>query len=191
MPSNDPALQEWADNASAAVRRGGRARQAVIRHLARQRCCLSATEIFDGLRAEGSPVGLASIYRALEQLAALRLLLRVDLGDVARYEPALPGGDHHHHVICDDCGKVEPFSDRSARVGARRSRRSPRLRARGPRRAPPRLLRGLPRRVGAGERNRLRRLLHTNRAKGGAIRPPLRGSNTVSLLAAFGCRWAL
>ena len=112
MPSNDPALQEWADNASAAVRRGGRARQAVIGHLARQRCCLSATEIFDGLRAEGSPVGLASIYRALEQLAALRLLLRVDLGDVARYEPALPGGDHHHHVICDDCGKVEPFSDR-------------------------------------------------------------------------------
>lgn len=107
------ALEEWAETASAAVRRGGKARQAVIAHLAGQECCLSATEIFDGLRAEGSPVGLASIYRALEQLSALRLVQRVDFGDVARYEPALPSGDHHHHVICDDCGKVEPFSDRS------------------------------------------------------------------------------
>jgi Fur family transcriptional regulator, ferric uptake regulator len=109
-PSNS-ALSEWVDRASAAVRRGGKARRAVIHHLARQECCLSATEILDGLRAEGNPIGLASIYRALEQLSKLRLVQRVDFGDVARYEPALPSGDHHHHVICDDCGKVEPFSD--------------------------------------------------------------------------------
>ena len=106
-PSNS-ALSEWVDRASAAVRRGGKARLAVIHHLARQECCLSATEILDGLRAEGNPIGLASIYRALEQLSKLRLVQRVDFGDVARYEPALPSGDHHHHVICD---KVEPFSD--------------------------------------------------------------------------------
>jgi Fur family ferric uptake transcriptional regulator len=110
-PRSNPALAEWVANASAAVRRGGKARRAVIDHLARQECCLSATEIFDGLRAEGNPAGLASIYRALEQLSSLRLVQRVDFGDVARYEPVLPGGDHHHHVICDDCGKVEPFSD--------------------------------------------------------------------------------
>jgi Fur family ferric uptake transcriptional regulator len=38
---------------------------------------------------------------------------RVDVGDgVARFEPA--GGDahhHHHHLVCDDCGRVEPFTD--------------------------------------------------------------------------------
>lgn len=110
-PQSNPELAQWVETASAAVRRSGKARQAVIRHLARQECCLSATEIFDGLRAEGNPVGLASIYRALEQLSKLRLVQRVDFGDAARYEPALPSGDHHHHVICDDCGKVEPFSD--------------------------------------------------------------------------------
>jgi Fe2+ or Zn2+ uptake regulation protein len=32
-------------------------------------------------------------------------------GHAARYEPALPGGDHHHHVVCDDCGKVEAWQD--------------------------------------------------------------------------------
>jgi Fur family transcriptional regulator, ferric uptake regulator len=84
----------------------------VIGLLARQDCCLSASEIFDLLRSEGSSVGLASVYRAIEQLARLRLVQRLDFGEAARYEPFLPGGDHHHHVICGDCGKVEPFSDR-------------------------------------------------------------------------------
>jgi Fur family ferric uptake transcriptional regulator len=110
-PANE-ALADWADAASAAVRRGGRARSAVIEHLAQQNCCLSATEIHEGLRADGTAVGLASVYRALEQLSSLRLIQRVELGDATRYEPALPSGDHHHHVICDGCGKVEPFSDR-------------------------------------------------------------------------------
>jgi Fur family ferric uptake transcriptional regulator len=114
-PPGAPSSQDWALHANAAFRRsgyrGGRARRAVIDLLARQDCCLSATEIFDALRAEGSSVGLASVYRALEQLARLRLVQRLDFGDAARYEAALAGGDHHHHVICDECGKVEPFSD--------------------------------------------------------------------------------
>jgi Fur family transcriptional regulator, ferric uptake regulator len=104
-------LLQWAETAAVAVSRGGKARRAVIDYLARQECCSSATEIFDGLRAEGSSIGLASVYRALEQLSTLRLVQRVDFGDAARYEPLLPSGDHHHHVICGDCGKVEPFSD--------------------------------------------------------------------------------
>jgi Fur family transcriptional regulator, ferric uptake regulator len=37
---------------------------------------------------------------------------RVDAGDgIARYEPAQADGDHHHHLVCRDCGKVEAFSD--------------------------------------------------------------------------------
>jgi Fur family ferric uptake transcriptional regulator len=115
-PERPTPFAEWALTASAAFRgtgyRGGRARRAVIDFLAGQECCFSATEIFDGLRAEGHAIGLASVYRTLEQLSRLRLVQRLDFGDVARYEPMLSSGDHHHHVICDDCGKVEPFSDR-------------------------------------------------------------------------------
>jgi Fur family ferric uptake transcriptional regulator len=106
----------WADHATSALDgaglRQGRARQAVIDVLARNDCCLSATEIFDELRGEGRRVGLASVYRALEQLSRLRLVQRLEFGDVTRFEPALPDGDHHHHVVCDDCGRVEPFEDR-------------------------------------------------------------------------------
>jgi Fur family ferric uptake transcriptional regulator len=106
----------WAQHAAAELRgagfRGGGARAAVLDYLGRQRCCLSAQELFDGLRGEGRAIGIATVYRVLDQLAELRLVHRVDLGEgVARYEPALPGGDHHHHLVCDDCGRVEAFSD--------------------------------------------------------------------------------
>jgi Fur family ferric uptake transcriptional regulator len=97
----------------AGLRKGG-ARQSVVEHLGKQRCCLSAQEIFDGIRAEGGRVGIASVYRVLEQLADLRLVQRVDIGDgIARFEPAQAGADHHHHLVCDDCGRVDAFSDTS------------------------------------------------------------------------------
>ena len=92
--------------------RSGGARRAVVDLLGRQNCCMSAQEIFDRLRRARRPVGIASVYRALETLAELRLVKRIDAGDgIARYEPALPDGDHHHHLVCRDCGKVEAFSD--------------------------------------------------------------------------------
>ncbi|HXG76951.1 MAG TPA: Fur family transcriptional regulator [Gaiellaceae bacterium] len=109
-------MSDWSTLALALLRaesgRSGAARREVVEFLGRQRCCLSAQEIHDGLRAGGGRVGLASVYRALDGLDALGLVQRIDLGDgVARFEPA--GGDdgHHHHLVCDDCGKVEPFAD--------------------------------------------------------------------------------
>ena len=100
------------DSLSVAGYRRGGARSAVVELLGRQNCCLSAQEIFDGLRRARRPVGIASVYRALEVLVDLRLVKRVDAGDgVSRFEPAPVDGDHHHHLVCRDCGKVEAFTD--------------------------------------------------------------------------------
>jgi Fur family ferric uptake transcriptional regulator len=106
----------WSEGALSRLRessgRSGSARRAVVELLGRHDCCLSAQEIHERLRADGPRVGIASVYRALEGLDELGLVQRVDLGDgVSRFEPALAGGDHHHHLVCDDCGKVEPFED--------------------------------------------------------------------------------
>ena len=77
-----------------------------------RRCGLSERRRAAGRRRARRPVGIASVYRALETLADLRLVKRIDAGDgIARYEPARPDGDHHHHLVCRDCGKVEAFSD--------------------------------------------------------------------------------
>lgn len=96
---------------ASAGRRAGRARELVISLLAGQQCCLSANEIFDSLRTKDRRIGLASVYRALDQLVGLQLVQRLEFADAARYEPLLPSGEHHHHLMCDDCGKVEPFAD--------------------------------------------------------------------------------
>ena len=91
--------------------RSGGARQEVMALLADQHCCLSANQIHDRLRADDRGVGLASIYRALDVLAQLNLVRRLDVDGTACYEPADPSGEHHHHAICDSCGKLAPFED--------------------------------------------------------------------------------
>jgi Fur family ferric uptake transcriptional regulator len=103
--------QALAELRTAGLRRGG-ARRAVVAFLEAQDCCRSAQEIHDGIAAQGGAIGVASVYRALETLADLRLVQRVDVGDgIARFEPARDDHHHHHHLVCDDCGKVEPFTD--------------------------------------------------------------------------------
>ena len=84
----------------------------MIELLAEQDCCLTAQEIFDRLRASRRRVGIASIYRVLELLSSEGLVQRIELGaGISRFEPIHSGGDHHHHLVCDACGKVEAFED--------------------------------------------------------------------------------
>ena len=105
----------WSNEAVAALEADGRsggARRAVIDLIGRQDCCLTAQQIFDRLRSEGRRVGIATVSRVLDQLCERGLLQRVDVGaGTARYEAALPSGEHHHHLVCDGCGKVEAFAD--------------------------------------------------------------------------------
>jgi Fur family ferric uptake transcriptional regulator len=113
----DATVDDWVEHAQerlarSGYRRGG-ARRAVIELLGRQECALTAHEIDDRLRAGGRAVGRASVYRALEQLTELHLVARLEVGqDAARYEPVHPSGEHHHHLVCDRCGRITPFEDR-------------------------------------------------------------------------------
>jgi Fur family ferric uptake transcriptional regulator len=107
----------WAEGAegalSAAGRKRGGARRAVLDLLAEQDCALSALEMEEALRGRpGRPVSRASIYRILDELEGLGLLKRVETGQaVVRYERHSSGGEHHHHLVCERCGLVTPFSD--------------------------------------------------------------------------------
>jgi len=115
MAAGHRAKDEWREHALEALRRAGHrsggARSAVVDLMARQHCCVTAQEVFDGLREDGQVVGIASVYRALDLLSRMSLVHRLDLADAAYYEPAHPGGEHHHHVVCDRCGKVSQFED--------------------------------------------------------------------------------
>jgi Fur family transcriptional regulator, ferric uptake regulator len=108
----------WAEHALEALqeaghRRGG-ARTAVVEALARHDCAVTALDLDDELRRRRAGVGRASVYRALEQLEELGLVLRVEVArGVAGYERVEPNGHHHHHAICRVCGRMVPFEDTS------------------------------------------------------------------------------
>jgi Fur family ferric uptake transcriptional regulator len=71
---------------------------------------ISAEEIYQKLVESGDDVGLATVYRVLTQFEAAGLVIRhrFDSGH-AVFE--LNGGDHHDHIVCVKCQKVEEFVD--------------------------------------------------------------------------------
>lgn len=71
---------------------------------------VSAQELHQMLRARGSRVGLATVYRALQTLAddGRVDVLRSDAGEaVYRRCDQL---DHHHHLVCRSCGAAVEIS---------------------------------------------------------------------------------
>jgi Fur family ferric uptake transcriptional regulator len=80
----------------------------VVELLGEEGCALTALEIDQRLPS----VGRATVYRALEQLEELGLIERVDVrGDAAGFERVDPSGHHHHHLVCEHCGRVVAFED--------------------------------------------------------------------------------
>jgi Fur family transcriptional regulator, ferric uptake regulator len=100
----------WAAHASQCLdeagHRSGRARRRVVELLSNADCALTALDIDRQIDS----VGRASVYRTLDQLERLQLVQRVEIGgDAAGYERVDPG-DHHHHLVCQDCGCLSPFT---------------------------------------------------------------------------------
>jgi Fur family ferric uptake transcriptional regulator len=114
MPAAD--AMTWTEHVHAVLARAGHqrggARERVIDLLAQQPCALSAVEIEEALRAQGTPTGRASVYRVLELLVEHGLAERVTVGaGQARFETVDPSGAHHHHLICERCGRLVAFDD--------------------------------------------------------------------------------
>lgn len=107
----------WLERAQAELAASGRkrggARSAVLELLASEPCALTAHELEEALRGRpGRPVSRASVYRILDELERLGLVARLELGGgMVRYERAGGPREHHHHLVCDECGAVMPFSD--------------------------------------------------------------------------------
>ncbi|HEV7585867.1 MAG TPA: Fur family transcriptional regulator [Solirubrobacteraceae bacterium] len=115
----------WAERASRALadagyRRGG-ARRAILELLDEQSCALSAIEIQEALALRNRDVSRSSVYRIMEELEEIGLLQRVEIGQgMVRYEPVRAGPGHHHHLVCDHCGRLEPFTDDALERAIRR-----------------------------------------------------------------------
>ena len=71
---------------------------------------MTAEDVFRVLLQERSDVGLATVYRVLAQFEHADILVRSHFeSGKAVYE--LNEGQHHDHLVCLDCGRVEEFFD--------------------------------------------------------------------------------
>lgn len=85
-----------------------RPRRQIVETLFAQPRAVTAAELFALLQARG--VSLASVYRTLELLVELGVAETVaHPGDEQRYLAC--SLDHHHHVICDQCGRVAELDE--------------------------------------------------------------------------------
>ncbi|MDH4050782.1 MAG: ferric iron uptake transcriptional regulator [Rubrivivax sp.] len=71
---------------------------------------LTAEDVYKTLLNEGSDIGLATVYRVLMQFEQAGLLARSNFeSGKAVFE--LDQGQHHDHLVCLTCGRVEEFYD--------------------------------------------------------------------------------
>ncbi|MFO7689463.1 MAG: transcriptional repressor [Cryobacterium sp.] len=65
---------------------------------------VSAQGLHSALHASGSPIGLATVYRALADLAEGGAADSLQSPDGESLYRACSTNEHHHHLICRNCG---------------------------------------------------------------------------------------
>ncbi len=71
---------------------------------------ITAEEIFHEVQTVSPFISLATVYRTLELLQDLNLITPTNLGG-SQTHFALAGHGSHHHLVCQQCGGIEEFSD--------------------------------------------------------------------------------
>ena len=80
----------------------------IFQHATRRH--MTAEDVYKALLMEGADIGLATVYRVLMQFEQAGLLTRSNFeSGKAVFE--LNEGQHHDHLVCLDCGRVEEFFD--------------------------------------------------------------------------------
>ena len=71
---------------------------------------VSAEDVYKLLLAKGEEIGLATVYRVLTQFEQAGLVVRHNFeGGHSVFE--LSSDNHHDHIVCVRCGRVEEFID--------------------------------------------------------------------------------
>ncbi len=71
---------------------------------------LSAQELYDRLRPDHPEIGRATVFRVLEALVSAGVARRLERsGHVYAYVACEP--EHHHHLVCTGCGRVEEIGE--------------------------------------------------------------------------------
>jgi Fur family ferric uptake transcriptional regulator len=99
-----------ADRLAAAGERVTRQRLLVADALAAHGRQITAQDLFDRLRRREPRLGRATVFRTLEALVSAGVARRLEQdGHVYGYVACRP--EHHHHLACNRCGRVEEIEE--------------------------------------------------------------------------------
>ena len=85
-------------------------RRKVINAIIQSHEHLTPAAIYEKVSRRHPGIGLVTIYRTLEMLAGLGLICEMHAGGNCRSYLMRRPAEHHHHLICSDCGKVVDFT---------------------------------------------------------------------------------
>jgi Fur family ferric uptake transcriptional regulator len=84
-------------------------RRAVVRAIVTSQDHLTPAALYQKVRQTHPDIGLTTVYRTLEILSRLELICELHAGGSCRsYTTGVP--EHHHHLICSNCGEVIDFA---------------------------------------------------------------------------------
>ena len=88
----------------------------VFQHATRRH--MTAEDVYKALLTDGADIGLATVYRVLMQFEQAGLLSRSHF-ESGKSVFELNEGQHHDHLVCLTCGRVEEFFDPEIEVRQR------------------------------------------------------------------------
>jgi Fur family ferric uptake transcriptional regulator len=73
---------------------------------------VTVEELYENVKRKYPHIGFATVYRTLKLFRESGIASERNFGDgKARYEPIRSEREHHHHMICTECGKIYEFAN--------------------------------------------------------------------------------
>ncbi len=86
-------------------------RRAILRVLQEAKLPLAPADLFLRLKPSMPKANLTTVYRNLEMLEDLGLVKRLGFNKNYFSYELIDGREHHHHIVCQSCGKVEDLEN--------------------------------------------------------------------------------
>ncbi|GAF24589.1 MULTISPECIES: Fur family transcriptional regulator [Shouchella] len=84
-------------------------REDMLRLFAEDSRYMTAKDVLENMQDQYPSLSFDTIYRNLSLFADLELLETTELDGEKRFRFSCRTSEHHHHLICLDCGKTEHF----------------------------------------------------------------------------------
>jgi len=87
-------------------------RRVILDLLSKSDSHLLAKDIYLKINKKYPDIGLTTVYRTLDLLVKKGMINKFDMGEgQSRYELAWNFKEHHHHLVCSECGKMIDYND--------------------------------------------------------------------------------